>query len=163
MEPRQGYTLKQLWGGLGVFVLEATEYSLDYVQVRNRLLLIWALLHWRTCTRFTNSFSNKYKLVKRPGKSHEGVGRKKTLKQLWKNSETAIGRKTSPSCEIRENNILAVSSTPSSWGHRKSPTSHVARKPASPSTWNACTKRRPTPECNTGAESYGRGARPVRK
>ena len=54
--------------------------------------------------------------------------------------------------------------TPSSRSHRKSPTSHFAREPVSPGTWNASAKERPTSECNPDAESYGRvGAHPMWK
>ena len=34
--------------------------------------------------RFTNSFAGKYKLVERPGESHEGVGRKKNAEKASK-------------------------------------------------------------------------------
>ena len=62
-------------------VHEASEYSLDYVQVHNRLLLNSSSL--TVMHVFTNSYSNEYKLVKRAGRSHEGVGRKKRM-PAWK-------------------------------------------------------------------------------
>ena len=57
------------------------DCSLDYVQVHNRSLLWPSDIdgHALSCT---NSLSGKYKLVKRPGGSHEGVGRKKGKSSL---------------------------------------------------------------------------------
>ena len=45
---------------------------------RSAIAFFSTRLHRRTCMRFTNSFTGKYKLGERPGESHEGVGRKKS-------------------------------------------------------------------------------------
>ena len=70
-------------------VFDAIGLSLDYVQIHNRSLL-WPIDGLALAC--TNSLSGKYKLVKRPGGSHEGVGRKKKrLAGDWMGLNTDLG------------------------------------------------------------------------
>ena len=58
-------------------VHEALEYSLDYVQVRNRLLLSSSSL--TDMHAFYQFIHRQVQIVERPGESYEGVGRKKKV------------------------------------------------------------------------------------
>ena len=78
------------------FAHEAWECSLDYVQVRNRLLLRLVYFDGHAW-EFTNSVSGKYKLVERPGESHEGVGRKKKIPSVFSSWSSGPVVSTGPS------------------------------------------------------------------
>ena len=73
------------------------------------LLLVFA---WE----FTDSVSGKYKLVKRPGGSHEGVGRKKRLVAEASRMQTPTAQwESSPSAQY------GLKTLPSPQGQRKDP------------------------------------------
>ena len=72
-------------------------------------------LPWRTYMEFTNSVSGKYKLVERPGESHEGVGRKKRLMPSALALYSKVGDATDQEPEIQ---ISASSVATKCWNRK---------------------------------------------